>query len=218
MKFSRILITAGPTRERLDSVRFISNFSTGTMGYELARAALRRGYRVTLISGPTCLRRPSGARVIEVESAKEMLSAVKRNLKSADCLFMASAVSDWRPEKAAAGKIKKGAHPFMLKLVRNPDILSGIRKAKHKKVIAGFALESGNLIRNARRKLKQKNLDFIVANKIGPRSPFGKGRTDATIIDRYGNQEKIPNAAKGYIAGRLLEKVENYAEKRADAS
>lgn len=211
---SSVLVTAGPTRERLDSVRFISNFSSGNMGYEIARAALNRGLKVTLISGPTDLRRPKGARFIGVESASEMASAVKKNLKGADCVFMASAVSDWRPRKRAQGKIKKGRAAFTLKLVRNPDILSGIARKKNGRIVVGFALESENLLANAARKLKKKNADFIVANKIGPRSPFGKGRTDVTIIDRDGGIEAIEDATKGYIARKLLKKAEALCRKR----
>jgi phosphopantothenoylcysteine decarboxylase/phosphopantothenate--cysteine ligase len=211
---SRVLVTAGPTRERLDSVRFISNFSSGTMGYEIARAALRRGFRVTLISGPTDLRRPRGARFIGVESASEMADAVKRNLKRSDCVFMASAVSDWRPLKRIRGKIKKGRASFTLKLTPNPDILTEIGKRKNGRIVAGFALESGNVVTNAARKLREKNADFIVANKIGTRSPFGEGRTDVTIIDRYGGLEVISSATKGYVAGRLLKKAEALCRKK----
>jgi len=215
-KMHNILVTAGPTRERLDGVRFISNFSTGKMGYEIAQAALDEGYSVTLISGPTEIAPPKGARLVRVESALEMEKAVRINFKKSDCLFMASAVCDWRPKRPAAGKIKKRSKKNLsLKLVQNPDIVAGIAKEKEKRLVAGFALEAVSLIPNAKRKLKDKDLDFIVANRLGKKSPFGPVRTDATIIDRYGRSDEVRNAAKGLIARRALKKAEElWAEER----
>ena len=184
-RLSKILVTAGPTREKLDSIRFISNFSTGKMGYELARAARRRGYKVTLISGPTHLIPPQGINFIKVEDAAQMYKAVKRNLKSADCLFMASAVSDWRPQSRAKGKLKKGSkRAISLKLVRNPDILGSVGRVKGGKILAGFALESDALTKNARLKLKEKNLDLIAANKVGKRSPFGEEAIAKKLLNK----------------------------------
>ena len=211
-----ILVTAGPTRERLDDVRFISNFSTGKMGYEIAQAALDKGYKVTLISGPTGIAPPKGARLLQVESASEMEKAVRINFKKSDCLFMASAVCDWRPKRPVARKIKKRSKKNMsLQLVQNPDIVAGIAKKKQKRLVAGFALEAASLIPNARRKLKDKNLDFIVANRLGKKTPFGPVKTDATIIDRYGRLDEVRNAAKGFIARRVLAKAEElWAEER----
>lgn len=207
--FSRILITAGPTRERLDSVRFISNFSTGNMGYELAKAALKKGYKVTLISGPTSLPPPKGADFIPVEGALQMDRAVRRNLKKSDCLFMASAVCDWRPQKVMSRKIKKGPKKIALRLIQNPDILGRIGKNKDGKMLVGFALESDALIKNASQKLKKKNLDLIVANKIkAKKTPFGAGKTDVIIIDRYGRRKNISKATKRRVAVELLSRAE----------
>lgn len=186
------------------------------MGNELARAALRRGYRVTLISGPTDLVSPKGANFIQVEDAREMDREVKKNFKDCDCLFMTSAVCDWRPKKTVRGKIKKGSlKRISLELVQNPDILGGIGKDKDGKVLVGFALESNRLIENAKAKLKKKHLDLIVANRIEKnKNPFGAGKADVAIIDRTGKVEKISNITKKEIAERLLNKTERLWEER----
>ncbi len=208
-RFTNILVTAGPTRERLDSVRFISNFSTGNMGYELAKASLDKGYNVTLISGPTALKRPKGVRFISVEDASQMERAVKANIKRADCLFMASAVCDWRPKRKFSGKMKKaGKNKMTIKLIPNPDILRGVGRAKGDKFIAGFALESSDAAKKAETKLKDKNLDLIVANSVVERRPFGPGATDVTIIDKHGRQERITNTSKKKIARKILSSAE----------
>lgn len=214
-RFSRILVTAGPTRERLDSIRFITNFSTGNMGYELAKEASKRGYRVTLISGPTDLSRPKGVKFIQVEGAGDMYKAVRKNFKGADCLFMASAVSDWRPQRMVRGKIKRGPKNISLRLVQNPDILGEMGRIKDGKILVGFALEANNILKSATEKLKKKNLDLIVANKIDKKStPFGTGKTEATIIDRDGKSESISNVTKRRIAVELLNRAERLWEKR----
>jgi len=215
---SRILITAGPTREKIDSVRFVSNYSTGAMGYEIAAAARKKGYKVTLITGPTELSRTKsvgGVKVVRVEDARQMERAVKKNIKRSDCLFMASAVCDWRPERPIIGKIKKGASKIMLPMVANPDILAAIGGKKNGKLLVGFALESKSLLANARKKLLEKNLDAIVANRVGKKTPFGAGKTDVTIIDKYGDRRRMRNAHKSAIAKELLKKVEELWEKRA---
>ena len=139
---------------------------------------------------------------------------VKRNFGKADCLFMASAVSDWRPRKAVRGKIKKGPAAVSLRLVKNPDILSGVAKKKGGKIVAGFALESKGVVENAKDKLRRKNLDIVVANRVGGRTPFGSGRTDVTILDRNGGSETIKNAAKEKIARRLISAAERLWEEK----
>jgi len=185
------------------------------MGYELAKAAIRRGYRVTLISGPTNLAAPKGVRLIETEDALDMCKAVGQNFKNADCLFMASAVSDWRPEKVAHRKIKRTSRKTLIKLVENPDILAKMGRKKDGKLLIGFALESGSLVKNATKKLREKNLDLIVANKVGERRPpFGTGKTDVTIIDRSGRQKSITNTTKKRLASALLDKAEKIWERR----
>lgn len=206
---TRMLVTAGPTRERIDPIRFISNLSTGFMGYEIARAAKSRGYKVTLISGPTNLVPPRGVNFISVESARQMSLAVKAGLKNSDCLFMASAVCDWRPAKNRATKLKRTNKALSLKLVKNPDILYGAGRKKKRKILVGFALESANLEKSAKKKLRKKNLDIIAANKIDKKkSAFGKGLTDVLIITKTGNCKRLKRVTKNTIANYLIDKVE----------
>lgn len=215
-RMSNVTVTAGPTLEKLDDVRYISNFSTGKMGYEIAAAALKRGYNVTLISGPTALAAPSGARVVETTSTKDMLKAVEKSLKGSDCLIMTSAVCDWRPEKTVRGKIKSQKNDMSLRLVRTPDILGTVSKRSNGRILVGFALESGGLIKNAEKKLKEKDLDLIVANRIGKGSaPFGSGKTSVTIIDRHGARESHRGVTKGKAAGKILDKAEKAWREKA---
>lgn len=160
-----ILITAGGTREHIDPVRFISNASTGRMGYALARAAIKAGHRVTLISAPTSLRQPKSAKVINVETAGQMFAAVKENFDKADCLIMAAAVSDYTPVRLSKTKIKKSKDALEIKLKPTKDILAWAGKNKKNKLVVGFALEDRNLKANAEAKLKNKKLDIIIANR-----------------------------------------------------
>ena len=168
-----ILITAGGTREYIDPVRFISNASTGRMGLALARAAIRAGHKVTLITAPTSLRPPKDARTINVETSGEMFERVKENFGKCDCLIMAAAVSDYKPARQSKSKIKKDAHPLTIELKPTKDILkwAGRNKVKRKeekgKIVVGFALEDKNLRVNAEKKLREKNLDMIIAKTPG---------------------------------------------------
>lgn len=206
-----VLITAGPTREKIDPVRFISNYSTGTFGYEIARqAAKRRGVRVILISGPTTLPAPRHVRLIQVESAKEMAGAVKREAKRSDLVIMAAAVSDWRARSPKKSKTKRRGHAHKtLELVENPDILRSLGHRKGR-VLVGFALETGNLERNALKKLKEKNLDFIVANRLTPKKTvFGPGRTNIMMIDRSGDRTVLRGCTKKELAKIILDKAFN---------
>ncbi len=171
----RILITAGGTREYIDPVRFISNASSGRMGYALARAALKAGHDVTLITAPTALKPPAGAQVIPVESAGEMFEAVKEQFPRFDCLIMAAAVSDYTPAKPSKTKLKKQAAKLTLELKPTADILkwagrhkAGSRATGHgPRVVVGFALEDRDLRANGERKMRNKRLDMIVANTLG---------------------------------------------------
>lgn len=207
----RLLITAGPTREKIDPVRFLSNYSTGTFGYEVAKAALRRGCRVTLISGPTCLRAPSGLKLIKVESAVEMRDAVKREVKKSSYLIMAAAVSDWRVRRQARNKIKRHNGKKALELVENPDILSEIGKNKGRLVSVGFALETEELVKNAFKKLKEKNLDLIIANRLSQKkSVFGDNVLDALIIDKFGNKIAVRRKSKRELAKIVLDNILNF--------
>jgi phosphopantothenoylcysteine decarboxylase / phosphopantothenate---cysteine ligase len=202
-----ILITAGPTREAIDPVRFITNHSTGTMGYAIACKAKARGYRVTLISGPVCIKPPLGVRTIQVETARQMFAQVKRHIKSKDCLVMAAAVSDFRPEAYSNTKVKKNKAIKPIYLTRNPDILSWANTHKKGSVIVGFCMETEGLLSRARKKLHAKNADIIIANKISKaKTPFGKVTTDIIVVDKE-NALNIKNASKEKIAGIILDKI-----------
>ena len=170
----QILITAGGTREYIDPVRFISNASSGRMGYTLTRAALKAGHEVTLITAPTTLKPPAGAKVVPVQTAAEMFKAVRKHFPECDCLIMAAAVSDYTPVRPSKTKLKKRSGKLTLELKPTPDILKWagkqgrVGRAHHKpKVIVGFALEDRDLRANAERKMREKHLDMIIANTPG---------------------------------------------------
>ncbi len=208
-KLLNILVSAGATREPLDPVRFISNYSTGFFGYEIAREAGRRGHRVILISGPTALAKPQGVRSIDVFTARQMGEELRDKFSWCDCLIMTAAVCDFRPEKTAKKKIKRKKGGIVLSLKQNPDILGGLGRKKDKKMLVGFALETENLKKNAQDKLRRKNLDLIVATQMkASKRPFGQVRIDALIMDRKGRTEKIKRATKKRLSGILLERIE----------
>ena len=207
----KIVVTAGPTREKIDPVRFISNYSTGRFGYEIAGDAKRRGWSVTLISGPVTLKAPKGVRLVKVESALEMRDAVKRLIKGADCLIMAAAVSDWRIKSPAKAKIKRRRGEVSLKLIENPDIIAGIGKNKHGIISVGFALETDDLEKNALNKLRDKKLDIIVANRLDKgNSAFGDSKTSVLVIDRFGNRTMVRGRAKPCLAKIILDKISKF--------
>lgn len=208
---TRLLITAGPTRERIDPVRFISNYSTGTFGFEIAKEAKKRGWPVILISGPTCLKPPVGIKLIRVESAAEMLKAVKREIKKCDCLIMAAAVSDWRMKGPSKNKIKRKTGKIVLELTANPDILFEAKKTKKGAMTIGFALETEMLEENALKKLRGKRLDFIVANKLSAKKKvFGDTQSDILIMDKFGNKKYFRRRKKRGLAKIVLDKVANF--------
>jgi phosphopantothenoylcysteine decarboxylase/phosphopantothenate--cysteine ligase len=200
-----IVVTAGGTQEPIDPVRYISNRSSGKTGYALAEAACDRGAKVTLITAPTLLPEPVGVDVIQVGTAREMRQAVENVTAKADALIMAAAVADYRPVKVAKDKIKKGKAGLTLELECTPDIL-GTVKGNFIKV--GFAAESSNLVENARDKLKQKGLDFIVANDItASDSGFGTDTNRVSIIDRQGKIDSLPLLPKREVADKILDRV-----------
>jgi len=205
----RILITAGPTIEPIDPVRFISNRSTGRMGYEMARIAVQKKHKVTLISGPSRESKPAGAKIVHIETARQLQKEIRRRLKKFNALIMASAVSDFRPELFSAKKIKLKKR-LTLTFFKNTDILESIRKKERKgRILVGFALETENLIKNAYKKLKNKKLDLIAANGIGPRNtPFGRGKKDIYLLDKRGVRKKLKNTTKTAIARAILDTVE----------
>jgi len=203
-----VLVTAGPTVEDLDPVRFLSNRSSGKMGYALAKAARRRGAEVILVNGPTSLPPPPKVRRISVRSALEMREAVFHHLEKASILLMAAAVSDYRPKQAAGQKVKKTSAPAALELERNPDILSEAGRSKGNRLFVGFAAETQNLLKNAKEKLAQKNLDLIVANDVSqPGAGFRVDTNIAKIIDRSGRAEKLPLMSKEDLADRILDRL-----------
>jgi len=197
----KFLITAGPNREPLDPVRYISNRSSGKMGYALAKAALRRGAEVALVSGPTALDPPSGARLIAVTTAAEMYDAVLKEFATCTAVVMAAAVTDYRPAAVAEQKIKRGKGPLELRLEPNPDILKALGQKRDGKVLIGFAAETEDLAANAEKKLRAKNLDLIVANNVAEAGSGFDGDTNiATIIDRTGAKRSLPLMSKDELA------------------
>lgn len=214
LKGFQILVTAGGTREHMDPVRFLGNPSSGKMGYALAEAARDRGAHVTLISAPTFLPEPLGIRLVKVVSAKEMEEAVLREAPQFDCIIMAAAVADYRPEFYVEHKLKKeAAEELILRLVRNPDILSEVAAVKEKhgkpRIVVGFAAETESLLENARKKLEEKKLDLIVANDVSsPDSGFGVDTNRVVILDREGRVERLPLMPKIEVAEEILDRVE----------
>ena len=190
----KILITAGGTREYIDPVRFISNASSGRMGYALARAAIKAGHSVTLITAPTALKPPKGAKLISVETSEQMFSAVKASFAACDGLIMAAAVSDYKPAKTSPTKLKKQNTDLTLRLVPTRDILAwaGRHKLPHQRV-CGFALEDRNILENAEHKLRKKKLDMIVAN-----APSAIGAADSTLYIKAkgGDWKTLPKCTK----------------------
>jgi len=202
----RFLITAGPNREPIDPVRYISNRSSGKMGYALARAGLSRGAAVTLVSGPTALEPPGGARLIPVTTAAEMRRAVLEEFPNCTTVIMAAAVSDYRPTEYSSTKMKRGKTPLELRLEPNPDILKDLGEMKDGKLLVGFAAESENLAANAKKKLRKKNLDMIVANDVTQDGSGFDGDTNiATIVDRSGASRALPLMTKDELADQILD-------------
>jgi len=204
----RVLVTAGPTVEDLDPVRFLSNRSSGKMGYRLAEAARARGARVVLVSGPTSLAAPAGVEVVPVRSAEEMSGAVGERGGDAEVVVMAAAVADYRPARRAESKLKKGEGGLQLELVRTPDILKGLGRDKRGRVLVGFAAETDDVLANARRKLESKNLDLIVANRVGgPEGGFDSDENAAVLLDATGGAVDVPLTGKRALAERIWDRV-----------
>jgi phosphopantothenoylcysteine decarboxylase/phosphopantothenate--cysteine ligase len=203
-----VLVTAGPTLEDLDPVRYISNRSSGAMGYRIAEAARDRGARVILVSGPTALPEPAGLTFVGVRSAEDMQQAVASHAGQATVVVAAAAVSDYRPESASPSKLKKTDGPMRLELVRTPDILKGLGQSKGARLLVGFAAETEDLVANAKRKLETKNLDLIVANDVtAPGAGFG-GETNAVVLlRRDGSRKDVPLSSKREVAERILDEV-----------
>lgn len=206
----KIVVTAGPTREKIDPVRFITNLSSGKMGYAIAAAARDAGHETVLISGPVAISAPAGVRVINVESAQDMFEAVSAEFPQCDMLIMCAAVADYRPKYPAAGKMKKAPGDLTLELERTPDILKtmGERKQPHQ-ILVGFAAETDNLEAYAKGKLVSKNLDFIAANLAS--DGFGSDSNKITLYKRDMSCETMGPASKDRIAGKLISAVTSKA-------
>ena len=205
----RLLITAGPTIEKIDPVRYLSNFSSGKMGYAIAAAALQRGAEVVLVSGPTALSPPRGVEFRAVTSANEMFEAVLEQLSAATVIVKAAAVADFRPMVSRDNKIKKGdEEKWVIELERTPDILAALGKAKDDRLLVGFAAETENLLENARRKLENKNLDLIVANDVTrPGAGFGEETNLVTFLFPDRKPLALPCLSKEAVAHRLLDQI-----------
>jgi phosphopantothenoylcysteine decarboxylase / phosphopantothenate---cysteine ligase len=202
----KLLITAGPNREPLDPVRYISNRSSGKMGYALARAAVRRGAAVALVSGPTALDPPAGARFIPVTTAAEMRDAVLKEFAQCSAVIMAAAVSDYHAVSVAEKKIKRGKGGIDVRLEPNPDILKELGENKNGKWLVGFAAETEDLTANAQKKLGEKNLDMVVANNVAEAgSGFDSDTNTATIVDRTGAVRSLPLMSKEELADRIYD-------------
>ncbi len=202
----RLLITAGPNHEPIDPVRYISNRSSGKMGYALARAALKRGAQVVLVSGPTALDPPPGARFVSVTTAAEMHDAVLAEFPACTSVIMAAAVADYRPIEVSDKKLKREKGVLDLRLVPNPDILKDLAESRNGKMLVGFAAETENLIANASKKLREKDLNMIVANNIAEAgSGFDRDTNVATIIDCHGVTRSLPLMTKDELADRILD-------------
>jgi phosphopantothenoylcysteine decarboxylase/phosphopantothenate--cysteine ligase len=203
-----ILVTASRTEEPLDPVRYLSNRSSGKMGYAIAQEAYERGAKVTLISGPSNLPPPSGLNFIPVQTTKEMLSTVRSSFRKADALIMTAAVADFSPAVISKEKIKRGEEEIVLKLKPTVDILKEISKKKKNKILVGFSLETEDEIKNANKKLTEKNLDLIVVNNPNvPGAGFEVDTNQVILIDKQGKVEKLPLLSKKEVASKILDKV-----------
>ncbi len=209
LKGRSVLVTAGATREEIDPVRFISNYSSGRMGIEIARAAVRRGANVTLITGHVEVAPPPGVNLLKTVSAAEMREAVGKALSSADALIMAAAPADFRPAASAPQKIKKGKSKAAVDLENTDDILVSTAPLRPKGcIVVGFALETENGLENARQKLESKKLDLVVLNHAGePGAGFGSDTNRVTLISKDGRVEELPLLPKSEVADRLLDRL-----------
>ncbi|NED89715.1 bifunctional phosphopantothenoylcysteine decarboxylase/phosphopantothenate--cysteine ligase CoaBC [Streptomyces sp. SID11233] len=206
-----VVISAGGTREPLDPVRYLGNRSSGKQGYALARTAVARGARVTLVEANTGLPDPSGADVVRVGTATQLREAVLKAAADADVVVMAAAVADFRPAEYAAGKIKKkdGQEPAPIALVRNPDILAEVagRRARPEQIVVGFAAETDNVLANGREKLRRKGCDLLVVNEVGERRTFGAEENEAVVLAADGGETPVPFGPKEALADTVWDLV-----------
>lgn len=206
----KVLVTAGPTRANIDPVRFLTNRSTGKMGYAIAEEARDRGAEVVLVSGPTSIKAPLGVKIIKVETNEEMLNAVKAEFDTSDIVVKSAAVSDYKPKTYSDKKIKKGPGNLNIELERDNDILKELGTLKKHQILVGFAAESNDVIENAHIKLKKKNLDYIVANNITESNAgFGSDTNRVTVINRDGKEISLDNMSKRLVGHELFNMILN---------
>jgi phosphopantothenoylcysteine decarboxylase/phosphopantothenate--cysteine ligase len=210
----KFVVTAGPTREALDPVRYLSNRSSGKMGYAIAAAALEAKHEVVLISGPVALTAPSGAEVVRVTTGEEMFEAAAAHFAGCDVFVMCAAVCDYKPAKYTPQKTKKQSSPFLLALEPTRDILSGLTNSPHDCLVVGFAAETEKLMANAERKLRAKNCDLMVANDVG-RADLGmdSDENELVIFSKNGAPEKLSREKKTELARALLKIILQVREK-----
>ncbi len=210
----RFVVTAGPTREAIDPVRFVSNRSSGKMGYAIAEAASAAGHSVTLISGPATVAPPDGAEFVSIITSDELHDAVHRAAPECDVLVMCAAVSDYKPATVARQKMKKRKTPFALELVPTHDILASLPRVNREFLVVGFAAETHDLELNARKKLREKNCDMIVANDVSKTdSGLESDENEVTIFFRNGESKKISRTSKKIIARELVKIISKMSEK-----
>ncbi|PYL65871.1 MAG: bifunctional phosphopantothenoylcysteine decarboxylase/phosphopantothenate--cysteine ligase CoaBC [Verrucomicrobia bacterium] len=210
----RFLVTAGPTREPIDPVRYLSNRSSGKMGFAIAAAALQAGHKVTLISGPVNLDPPRGAQFISVSTSEEMFEATDRYVRNCDVLVMCAAVTDYKAKNVSPGKIKKRDANFSLQLVPTRDILGSLAKQDRQFLVVGFAAETNDVEGNAQKKLRDKNCDIVVANDVSrANSGMESDENEVTILFRNGEKEKFSRTSKQIIARELVKIIANMREK-----
>jgi len=211
----RFVVTAGPTREPIDPVRYISNRSSGKMGYAIAEAALEAGYDVALISGPVHVNPPRGAKFVPISTSDEMFDAVYQHLHDCDVFVMCAAMADYKPAKASASKIKKRDENLSLDLIPTRDVLASLPTQDRQFLVIGFAAETNDVEENARQKLRAKNCDAIVANDVsGAHSAMESDENEVTILFRDGEKKKLSRASKKIIARELVKIFSNMREKR----
>ena len=204
----RIVVTAGPTQEAIDPVRYLTNHSSGKMGYAIARQAANRGAEVVLVSGPSSQSAPAGVTVVPVKSAQDMFAAVQQEYAAADAVIKAAAVADYRPKTVASQKIKKSDGDWILELERNPDILAWLGAHKNKQILVGFAAETNDVQQNALSKLQRKRLDLIAANDLTEQhSGFARDTNKITLYGADGSVTELPVLSKEQAADALLDKV-----------
>ena len=211
----RFLVTAGPTREPIDPVRYLSNRSSGKMGYAIAEAAIEGGHDVVLISGPVAIDPPRGAELTSVLTSDDMFDAVHEHLHDCDVLVMCAAVADYKPKQVSRAKIKKRGDNLSLELIPTRDILASLPKKDRNYVVVGFAAETENVEANARKKLQEKNCDIVAANDVS-RADFGmeSDENEVTILFHSGEIKKISRAPKTIVARQLVKIFANVCEKR----